>query len=197
MAWIEHATSPLPRECSTTELHGRLPSRTCNPSAETGAGEGNRTLVVSLEGFCSTIELHPRLASMIEAANHPLQIRAPFHPIRMTDLLTSNRLRVDARMSARRPMVEGEGFEPSKAEPSDLQSDPFDRSGTPPNETAYSERFMPISQCAFYVPEPFHRQRFRTDCLARDNSERGGKYPILSGLCDHSRHSPTIPRYFP
>ena len=25
-----------------------------------GAGEGNRTLVVSLEGFCSTIELHPR-----------------------------------------------------------------------------------------------------------------------------------------
>ena len=28
--------------------------------------------------------------------------------------------------------VEEEGFEPSKAEPSDLQSDPFDRSGTPP-----------------------------------------------------------------
>ena len=33
------------------------------------------------------------------------------------------------------PLVEGEGFEPSKAEPSDLQSDPFDRSGTPPNRT--------------------------------------------------------------
>src|SRR4029434_8743863 len=29
-------------------------------------------------------------------------------------------------------MVEGEGFEPSKAEPADLQSAPFDRSGTPP-----------------------------------------------------------------
>ena len=29
-------------------------------------------------------------------------------------------------------MVEGEGFEPSKAEPTDLQSAPFDRSGTPP-----------------------------------------------------------------
>src|SRR5690606_15870122 len=27
---------------------------------ETGAGEGNRTLVISLEGCCSTIELHPR-----------------------------------------------------------------------------------------------------------------------------------------
>jgi hypothetical protein len=31
-------------------------------------------------------------------------------------------------------MVEGEGFEPSKAEPSDLQSDPFGRSGTPPRD---------------------------------------------------------------
>ena len=30
-------------------------------------------------------------------------------------------------------MVEGEGFEPSKAEPSDLQSDPFGRSGIPPD----------------------------------------------------------------
>jgi hypothetical protein len=28
-----------------------------------GAGEGNRTLVVSLEGFCSTIELHPHIAA--------------------------------------------------------------------------------------------------------------------------------------
>ena len=33
-------------------------------------------------------------------------------------------------------MVEGEGFEPSKAVPSDLQSDPFDRSGTPPRGAA-------------------------------------------------------------
>jgi hypothetical protein len=30
--------------------------------------------------------------------------------------------------------MEGEGFEPSKAEPADLQSDPFDRSGTPPKK---------------------------------------------------------------
>ena len=40
-------------------------------------------------------------------------------------------------------VVEGEGFEPSKAEPSDLQSDPFDRSGTPPQEIAlYSHTFF-------------------------------------------------------
>ena len=29
-------------------------------------------------------------------------------------------------------VVEGGGFEPPKAEPTDLQSAPFDRSGTPP-----------------------------------------------------------------
>ena len=52
MGRIELPTSPLPRECSTTEPHGRY-------IFVTGAGEGNRTLVVSLEGFCSTIELHP------------------------------------------------------------------------------------------------------------------------------------------
>lgn len=32
----------------------------------------------------------------------------------------------------RKEMVEGDGFEPSKAEPADLQSDPFGHSGTPP-----------------------------------------------------------------
>ena len=32
-------------------------------------------------------------------------------------------------------MVEGAGFEPAKAEPSDLQSDPFGHSGTPPRGT--------------------------------------------------------------
>ena len=37
-------------------------------------------------------------------------------------------------------LVEGEGFEPSKAEPSDLQSDPFDRSGTPPKRSLFSFR---------------------------------------------------------
>ena len=30
---------------------------------KTGAGEGNRTLVISLEGCCSTIELHPQKSS--------------------------------------------------------------------------------------------------------------------------------------
>ncbi len=37
--------------------------------------------------------------------------------------------------------VEGGGFEPPKAEPSDLQSDPVDRLGTPPKPAAH---FRPI-----------------------------------------------------
>ena len=35
------------------------PGKSCPRHDFPGAGEGNRTLVVSLEGFCSTIELHP------------------------------------------------------------------------------------------------------------------------------------------
>ena len=52
MSRFELPTSPLPRECSTPEPHGLN---------KIGAGEGNRTLTLSLEGFCSTIELHPLL----------------------------------------------------------------------------------------------------------------------------------------
>src|SRR5215510_512481 len=65
MMRIECMTSPLPRECSTTELHRPNRSRFVVVDSDSpglgsaGAGEGNRTLVVSLEGFCSTIELHP------------------------------------------------------------------------------------------------------------------------------------------
>jgi hypothetical protein len=43
------ASQPLYWEANLAEMPGFI-----------GAGEGNRTLVISLEGFCSTIELHPR-----------------------------------------------------------------------------------------------------------------------------------------
>ena len=33
-------------------------------SSDVGAGDGNRTHVSSLEGWCSTIELHPRVRSL-------------------------------------------------------------------------------------------------------------------------------------
>ena len=44
-------------------------------------------------------------------------------------------------------MVEGEGFEPSKAEPADLQSAPFNHSGTPPR---WSRRWDSNPQPADY-----------------------------------------------
>ena len=37
----------------------------------------------------------------------------------------------------------GAGFEPAKALPSDLQSDPFDRSGNPPCLSSDLSRFQP------------------------------------------------------
>lgn len=55
----------------------------------------------------------------------------------------------------------GAGFEPAKASPSDLQSDPFDRSGNPPNqrlhfhplanENPYKEGLSPSFVCAKWL----------------------------------------------
>ena len=42
-----------------------------------GAGEGNRTLVFSLEGCCSTIELHPRLMDHLTCHADGLNRPAP------------------------------------------------------------------------------------------------------------------------
>ncbi|GEM_PF-454550 len=50
-------------------------------------------------------------------------------------------------------LVEGGGFEPPKAEPADLQSDPFDRSGTPPKQAAhYRDRFHVTSTVLCAAP---------------------------------------------
>jgi hypothetical protein len=63
----------------------------------TGAGEGNRTLVFSLEGCCSTIELHPRkhvhyhAGRTASTAPGPLQT-ARFRPIRLRALTAAGRL---------------------------------------------------------------------------------------------------------
>ncbi len=62
--------------------------------------------------------------------------------------------------------MEGVGFEPTKAEPSDLQSDPFGRSGTPPkNQAGYSAKLTPRCQqkntCNRLKVLLFSRVRFR------------------------------------
>ena len=122
---LEPRTSSLPRRCSTTELQQRLwsddraPGSTTPCSRKAGAGRGNRTLTTSLEGWGSTIELHPQL-KRAESSN---LIQSQKNERRTT--LSNKHFR-------KRPVVGRTGFEPVKAVPSDLQSDPVDRLGICP-----------------------------------------------------------------
>src|SRR5512133_1559677 len=147
LARIERATSPLPRECSTTELQRRSPrrGRTSRPQY-TGAGEGNRTLVVSLEGFCSTIELHPRFTT--EPFRRPVHI---------------------ATVNLRRKSSGGGGWIRTNvgARPTDLQSAPFNHSGTPPNETGDYARFPSSSQTNLGYPSTCSALRPRRAARSR------------------------------
>ena len=52
---------------------------------KTGAGERNRTVVISLEGCCSTIELHPQVPQML--ARFPLPVPLPEMGGRRWDVL--------------------------------------------------------------------------------------------------------------
>ena len=67
----------------TFSSFGATIGKATNQKPTAGAGEGNRTLIFSLEGCCSTIELHPQYKPA-----SPNQI-------------------------PRRVMVEGVGFEPT------------------------------------------------------------------------------------
>src|SRR3954469_5601401 len=83
-----------------------------------GAGEGNRTLVISLEGFCSTIELHPPDSK------------------KGSPEISATALQTPAFRFWRHPTTGGGGWIRTNvgARPTDLQSAPFSRSGTPPAE---------------------------------------------------------------
>src|SRR5882672_4478568 len=94
-----------------------------------GAGEGNRTLVISLEGFCSTIELHPPVLTLQ---------RIPFTQ------KTSRRASLQLRPPFLARVSGGGGWIRTNvgARPTDLQSAPFSRSGTPPAEPAILGLFL-------------------------------------------------------
>ena len=53
-----------------------------------GAGEGNRTLTVSLEGFCSTIELHPHTHFFAPSKNFLVEGEG-FEPSKLTQQIYS------------------------------------------------------------------------------------------------------------
>jgi hypothetical protein len=80
----------------------------------TEAGRGNRTLVFSLEGYCSTIELHPQRAATAV-------ISCRIEPIEAWSTDSGDTCQWGVQDSNLR-----------RKNPSDLQSDPFDRSGNSP-----------------------------------------------------------------
>ena len=63
------------------------------------------------------------------------------------------------RLRAFLMVVEGGGFEPPKAEPSDLQSDPFGHSGTPPQ-----------GRKAQYIVSGFSKEKSSNVLLSHGNS---------------------------
>ena len=84
-----------------------------------GAGEGNRTLVISLEGFCSTIELHP-----LKPINS--QTKTYF---------TNNEIN----------WWRGKDSNLRRRKSTDLQSVAFDRSATPPLKSLEGEKHLFIN----------------------------------------------------
>ena len=72
------------REEGRSPLHCVSGAPACNMHPaycrSAGAGEGNRTLVVSLEGLCSTIELHPLVEAAMPLAEQRRQ------PLRTVDV---------------------------------------------------------------------------------------------------------------
>ena len=90
-----------------------------------GAGEGNRTLVISLEGFCSTIELHPH--GRCVAHRTPLR-KDPDRPVRVLNWWRG----LDSNQRRRKP--------------TDLQSAPFSHSGTSPGKRCNYARVLRTCQ---------------------------------------------------
>ncbi|EAS42670.1 hypothetical protein P3TCK_26435 [Photobacterium profundum 3TCK] len=71
-------------------------------------------------------------------------------------------------------MVEGEGFEPSKAEPSDLQSDPFGHSGIPPRDLSVCF-LQTVFQQAVCDENRFVVQPCDKDCDNHFQNDGGGR----------------------
>ena len=106
---IEPVTSSLPRKCSTPELLGpahsafRFSYRPVTPS--------KLERVAGIEPASSAWKAEVLPLYHTRFGSKPSPIPGIIHRLNM---------------------VERDGFEPSKAEPADLQSAPFDRSGTSP-----------------------------------------------------------------
>ena len=127
--WAGSNCRPLPYQGSALPLShmGSALTSHCVDTAhelpKAGAGEGNRTLVISLEGFSSTIELHPQYYCLITSTHTSL----------IPLLLSYNKFiwwrELDSNQRRRKP--------------TDLQSAPFSRSGISPRTV----HFLLFGQC--------------------------------------------------
>ncbi|GEM_PF-1205955 len=143
----------------------------------TGAGEGDRTLVVSLENFCSTIELHPQA------------------------FLSNNVVKPANTADSDLILVEGEGFEPSYSERADLQSAAFNHSATPPKlEQHYSNNSTPCQLFfailtilfAFYTTQTVHvpANLLQKPALQQFSPDSARPFATLvSGCCASESHT--------
>ncbi len=77
-------------------------------------------------------------------------------------------------------MVEGGGFEPPKAPPTDLQSVPFDRSGTPPLSPAQLIKSISNPPNCAFAEEPAHNLWAALPALSA--ARRDGRFELTS-LC--------------
>ncbi len=112
---LEPVTSSLPRKCSTTELCGREPSITLASARSFPVERVSGIEPPSSAWKAEVLPLNYTRLHAARGANPP------------------HRTLFGSTVSDCPPhMVEGVGFEPTKAKPADLQSAPVDRLGTPP-----------------------------------------------------------------
>ena len=153
---IELSTSPLPRECSTSEPHGRI----C---------------------YQLRFQQHSKLERVAGIEPASSAWKAEVLPLNYTRLGYHHHAPITR--ARRGKSVVGEGFEPSKAVPSDLQSDPFDRSGTPPGKRGI------IQMTGFLVNHTLNKKISASPSLAT-YSRPSAKMGQVSCSLDAARRNP-------
>ena len=118
MARIERATSPLPRECSTTEPHGR---RWDSPQSEKSSGRGLFQALVGLERETGIEPASSAWKAGVLPLNYSRSGSLRAAAFALICLAVSWWRRLDSNQRRRKP--------------TDLQSAPFSHSGTPPRRT--------------------------------------------------------------
>src|SRR6185295_18451878 len=128
-----------------------------------GAGEGNRTLVISLEGFCSTIELHPPAWSRNKSSP-----KIVVRPLARPPALHHCNLILSVRATG---LTGGGGWIRTNvgARPTVFHSAPFSRSATPRAEPEIMWIFRRL------VKKKRHHFRCRSEPGSRGFAGRPGR----------------------